>query len=81
MRCCSKGANYQEALYYVREDTNSFMRRQPKLYLWATVTRFMGFKRVKMPLKYYPWAVLPMVALFGNEVRKAKVVLSQKLKG
>lgn len=68
-----KGANYQEALYFVREDENAFLRRKPRLYLWAMVTRWTGFRLVKMPLRYYPWVLSPIVALFGNEIRKLGV--------
>lgn len=70
-----RGANLQEALYYVREDENSFMRRKTKLYLWAVVTKAKGFRAVKMPAKYYPYILLPLVGLVGNELRKAKVKL------
>ena len=72
-----KGANMQEALYYVREDANSFIRRKPQLYLWATVTRWKGFRTVKMPLKYYPWVFAALPAMVGNEVRKLIVRIKE----
>lgn len=64
------GANLQEPLYFVREDVNAFLRRKPKLYLWAIVTRWKGFRKVKMPLRYYGWVLSPVVGLIGNEGRK-----------
>lgn len=67
-----RGANLQEALYYVREDENSFLRRKPQLYLWAAVTRWKGFRMVNMPLKYYPWILASIPAMLGNELRKMK---------
>ena len=67
-----KGANIQEVLYYVREDENSFIRRKPQLYLWATVTRWKGFRMVDMPLIYYPWVLAALPAMMGNELRKLK---------
>lgn len=73
-----KGANYQEVLYFVREDKKAFLRRKPKLYFWATVTRWKGFRLVKMPIRYYPWVLSPIVAMLGNEVRKLKVYVSTK---
>ena len=76
-----KGASIQEDLYFVREDANAFMRRKPKLYLWSIVTRAKGFKMVKMPIKYYPYILSPLVGMVGNEIRKAKVRIQRLLKG
>ena len=73
-----KGANTQEVLYYVREDANSFLRRKPQLYLWATVTRWKGFRLVGMPLKYYPWVLAALPGMVGNELRKLNVRLRNK---
>lgn len=76
-----KGASIQEDLYFVREDANAFMRRKPKLYLWSIVTRAKGFKMVKMPIKYYPYILSPLVGMVGNEIRKAKVRIQRLSKG
>lgn len=65
-----RGASVQEALYYVREDGNAFLRRKPELYLWAVVTRIKGFRMVNMPIRYFPWVFSPLVGLIGNEFRK-----------
>lgn len=75
-----KGANIQEPLYFFREDANAFLRRKPRLYLWAVVTRFKGFKLLKYPLKYYIYVLSPIIALFRNEMRKlrAKTTLNKE---
>lgn len=73
-----KGANIQEVLYFVREDTYSFSRRKPQLYLWATVTRWKGFRMVNMSLKYYPWVLLPIPSMVGNELRKMQARIKNK---
>ena len=75
-----RGASIQETSYFVREDDKAFLRRKPKLYLWATVTRLKGFQMVKMPLRYYGWVLSPLAGLVGNEIRKMKVKSSLCLK-
>lgn len=70
------GANLQEALYFVREDENAFLRRKAKLYLWATVTRWKGFRMLHYPLKYYPRVCIPLVAMIYNCFRKGKARIS-----
>ena len=66
------GATIQEPLYFFREDANAFMRRKPRLYLWAVVTRWKGFRLLHYPIHYY-WRVLsPLYALVRNEFRKLR---------
>ncbi len=72
------GANLEEPLYFYREDINAYLRRKPRLYLWAVVTRFKGFKLLKFPIHYYSYALLPLFALVYNEFRKIKAKLSSK---
>ncbi len=72
-----RGANLQEALYFYREDANAYLRRKPKLYLWATVTRFKGFRLLRFPLKYYWRVLIPLGALFYNEFRKLKARINK----
>lgn len=69
------GANLQEALYFVREDEMAFLRRRAKLYLWAIVTRWKGFRMLHYPLKYYPRVLFPLVAMLKNAFRKMKARL------
>lgn len=76
-----RGANMQEPLYFVREDADSFMRRKAKMYFWVMITRFKGFRLLHYPLKYYPYVLLPMVAMAGNEVRKMKVRITRLFHG
>ncbi len=66
------GANLSEALYFFREDENAFLRRRGALYFWAVVTRFKGFCKVRMPLKYWGFILLPIPAFFRNALRKRK---------
>lgn len=74
------GANIQEPLYFFREDENAFLRRKPRLYLWAIVTRWKGFRMLNYPIKYYWRVLLPLVGLVGNEFRKLKFRLSYNKK-
>jgi glycosyltransferase EpsE len=75
-----KGANIQEALYFVREDEYAFLRRKPSLYFWAVITRFKGYKLLHYPFYYYGYAVFPVLSFFKNEIRKtvSKVRLKKK---
>lgn len=75
-----KGMNLQEALYFVREDENAFLRRKPQLYFWAMVTRFKGFKTLRYPVKYYVYVLSPLAALFRNEARKLRARVQLKIK-
>lgn len=74
------GANLQEPLYFVRENADSFMRRKPRLYFWAMVTRIKGFRMLHYPVKYYPYVLIPLVSMVGNEVRKTGVWLKRLFK-
>lgn len=67
-----RGANIQEPLYFFREDTNAFLRRKPRLYLWAVVTRYKGFRALHYPLHYYCHILSPLFALVRNEFRKLR---------
>lgn len=75
-----KGVNLQEPLYYVREDEYSFLRRKPKLYLWAMVTRWKGFRKLNFPVRYYIYVLAPIPALVRNEIRKAKARIELRKK-
>lgn len=75
-----RGANLQEPLYFMREDENAFLRRKPRLYLWLVVTKWKGYRLLKFPIKYYWRILLPIAALFRNELRKLKARRSLKKK-
>lgn len=70
-----KGETIQEPLYFVREDENAFMRRTRKQYLWAIVTRWIGFRRLHYPLRYYVYVLTPIASLIKNEIRKFQAKL------
>ena len=72
------GATLQEALYFVREDEDAILRRKAKLYLWAVVTRWKGFRMLHYPLRYYPRVLSPLVRMVGSMLRKAKAKLIKK---
>lgn len=74
------GATIQEPLYFFREDVNAFLRRKPRLYLWAVVTRLKGFRLLKFPIYYYWRAFTPLIALLGNEIRKLKAKIKNNHK-
>ncbi len=66
------GANMPEVLYYERVDSNSYLRRKPKVYLWQIVSRWICFRTLQYPLKYY-WRLLePLAHLAVNECRKLR---------
>lgn len=76
-----KGANLQEPLYFVREDENAFLRRRAKLYFWAVVTRWKGFRMLHYPLKYYIYVAAPLGAFVRNEFRKMRARMTRSAKG
>ena len=71
------GANLEEPLYFYREDDKAYLRRKAKLYLWAVVTRFKGFKLLKFPIHYYIYTLTPIIGLINNEFRKFKARLKR----
>ena len=75
-----KGKNLQEPLYFMREDTKAFLRRKPKQYLWLMVTKWKGYRLLKLPVWYYWHILLTLLAMIRNEFRKLKVTLFNKNK-
>lgn len=72
------GETLPEPLYYVREDENAYLRRKSKLYLWAVVTRWKGFRMLHYPLRYYPRVLSPIVYMAGSFLRKIKAKIFKK---
>ena len=72
-----EGETIQEPLYFVRENENAVARRKVKVYFWATVTRFKGYRMLKYPPKYYIYVFKPTLAFFKTEL----VLLKYKLTG
>lgn len=71
------GVNLQEALYFVRENENALSRRKVKVYFWAMVTRYKGFRLLKFPLKYYVYIFVPLLAMMKNNLKILKVKMKR----
>ncbi len=71
-----KGANLQEALYYVREDLAASKRRNFKNALNASKTLFFGFSQNKYPLKQYIYVLKPIISVLIPQ--KIKYLVNQK---
>lgn len=59
-----RGHNLEEPLYVVIEDEKTLKRRKLIVYSRAVFIRFAGFKLLNYPLKYYPYILKPVVAMF-----------------
>lgn len=53
-----RGYNLQQPFYKMRDDRNAYKRRTVTSRLRATYVQWVGFKMIKMPLKYYPFLVV-----------------------
>lgn len=53
--------NIQEPLYRMRNDKNAFNRRKYKYRINSVYTRLKGCKELKLGIKYYCYACLPMI--------------------
>lgn len=71
-----RGANLQEALYYVREDMAASKRRNFKNAWNASRTLFNGFSQNKYPLKQYIYVVKPIISVMVPQ--KIKYRINQK---
>lgn len=58
-----KGANLQDALYYVREDITAVKRRNWNNAINASKTLFLGFSRNHYPLKQYIYVLKPLISV------------------
>lgn len=56
-----KGYNIQKPLYKMRDDREATSRRKFKYRINSTYTRIVGFHRLNMPLKYYPYTLIPII--------------------
>ena len=56
-----KGYNIQEPLYKMRDDREAVSRRKFRYRVNSTYTRIVGFRRLKMPLRYYPYTIKPIL--------------------
>ncbi|MGG7078778.1 glycosyltransferase [Clostridium sardiniense] len=57
-----EGFNIREPLYMVRDDDNSYKKRNLKSYLYATKVCFDGYRLLKLPLKKYIYLSKPLIA-------------------
>lgn len=59
-----RAKNLSEPLYSMRDDRNAYARRTFKSYMKAIPNRFVIFKMLELPLKYYPYILKPLVIAF-----------------
>ena len=57
-----RGANLSDALYIITEDKNALKRKKYKFRFYATLTALHGYRLVKMPFYYYPFAFKPLIS-------------------
>lgn len=71
-----RGANLQEALYYVREDMDASRRRKFKDIKNVVKTLFFGFRENGYPLRQYLYIAKPIVS--GLIPQKIKYAINQR---
>lgn len=52
------GYNIQTPLYKMRDDHNAYLRRSPSSRMRAFYVHWIGFRMIKMPLRYYPYLLV-----------------------
>lgn len=45
-------------MYKIRDDTNAYLRRSASSRLKFVYVQWVGFRMIKMPLKYYPFLLI-----------------------
>ena len=68
-----KAVNLQECLYKVREDRNALKRRKFRYTINNVKTNLFGFRLLRYPVKYYPFAFKPVVSHFIPYKLKSKI--------
>lgn len=56
-----KGHNLQEPIYKMRDDANAYSRRKFKFALNEAYVRFTGYRRLKLPVTSYMYALRPII--------------------
>lgn len=56
-----KGHNLEVALYKMRDDMNAYHRRKFKYALNEMYVRITGYRMLKLPMKYYIYAIRPVI--------------------
>ncbi len=57
-----RGVNLPDPLYVITEDKNAFKRKKYRYRFYATLTALNGYRLVKMPIYYYPFAFKPLIS-------------------
>lgn len=57
-----RGYNLQQGLYMVRDDINSYRRRDLKNYLYSIKVSYEGYKKINMPNRYYIYLFKPILS-------------------
>lgn len=56
-----RGYNFQEPLYKMRDDRNAYHRRSASSRLRSVYVQYIGFRMIRMPLKYYPFLFIELL--------------------
>lgn len=56
-----RGYNLQNPLYKMRDDRDAYHRRTPSSRMRGVYVQWVGFRLIKMPLKYYPYLLLELI--------------------
>lgn len=73
-----KGYNIQTPLYKMRDDNNAYNRRKFKYSFNEAYVRFTGYKMLGLPIKYYTFALRPI--LVGLLPKKIYMMLHHRKK-
>ncbi len=68
-----KGYNLEQPLYYVKVDDGAYKRRKLKYMIDASKIVFNGVKMLKLPAKYYVFALKPIISWFVPQFLKTKL--------
>lgn len=56
-----RGYNLQEPMYKMRDDRDAYHRRTPSARMRGVYVQWIGFRLIKMPLRYYPYIVVELL--------------------
>ena len=59
-----KGYNLDQALYKVRDDEDAYRRRTFKNYFNVFIVNYLGFRKLKIPIRYYIYLIKPLITPF-----------------
>lgn len=58
-----RGYNLSESLYFVRDDRHAYRRRNVQNYINVFLVSVEGYRRLKIPQKYYPFLLKPLLTI------------------